>query len=111
MSIINALVVDDVVAVCRILHRTLSKEYKVQTSYSVADALGAIEKKPFDVYLIDYKLPDGSGFDVGGRDSVEIGSSSNHLYLVLSPKCRRVESGEAWYICFPREALFAGDKL
>ena len=58
--------VDDV-AVCRILHRTLSKEYKVQTSHSIADALGAIEQKPFDVYLIDYKLPDGSGLDVAER--------------------------------------------
>ena len=67
MNITSALVVDDDIAVCRILHRMLSKEYKVQTSHSVADALGAIEQKPFDVYLIDYKLPDGSGFDVAER--------------------------------------------
>jgi two-component system response regulator HydG len=45
----------------------LSAEYKVQTSQSVADALGAIEQKPFNVYVIDYKLPDGSGFDVAER--------------------------------------------
>jgi two-component system response regulator HydG len=64
---ILSLVVDDDVAVCRILHRTLSKEYKVQTSHSIADALGAIEQKPFDVYLIDYKLSDGSGLDVAER--------------------------------------------
>ncbi len=29
-----------------------------------ADALQAIEQLPFDVYVIDYKLPDGSGFAV-----------------------------------------------
>ena len=68
MSIPNVLVVDDDIEVCQILHRMLSDEqYKVQTSHSVADALGAIEQKPFDVYVMDYKLPDGSGLDVAER--------------------------------------------
>jgi DNA-binding NtrC family response regulator len=39
----------------------------VQTSQSVADALEAIEKKPFDVFVMDYKLPDGTGLDVAER--------------------------------------------
>src|ERR1700674_5930591 len=68
MNITNVLVVDDDSAMCRILHRMLSDEqYKVQTSQSVANALEAIEQKPFDVYLMDYKLPDGSGLDVAER--------------------------------------------
>ena len=68
MSIANILVVDDDIAVCRIVQRMLSNEQcKVQTSQSVADALGVIEQKPFGVYVIDYKLPDGSGFDVAER--------------------------------------------
>jgi DNA-binding NtrC family response regulator len=68
MNITNALVVDDDIAVCRILHRMLSEEqYTVQTSQSVADALGIIEQKHFDVYLMDYKLADGSGLDVAER--------------------------------------------
>jgi len=68
MHITNALVVDDDIAVCRILHRMLSDEqYKVETSQSVADALAAVEQKPFDVYVMDYKLPDGSGLDVAER--------------------------------------------
>ena len=68
MNITNALVVDDDIAVCRILHRMLAEEqYTVQTSQSVADALGIIEQKPFDVYVMDYKLPDGSGLDVAER--------------------------------------------
>jgi DNA-binding NtrC family response regulator len=46
----------------------LSEEpYTVQTSQSVADALRVIEQKPFDVYVMDYKLPDGSGLDVAER--------------------------------------------
>jgi len=68
MNISNALVVVDDIAVCRILHRMLAEEqYTVQTSQSVADALGIVEQKPFDVYVMDYKLPDGSGLDVAER--------------------------------------------
>jgi DNA-binding NtrC family response regulator len=76
MSIINVLVVDDDIAVCRIVHRMLADEqYKVQTSHSVADALGAIEQKPFDVYVMDYKLPDGSGLDVAERIRLKWGAA------------------------------------
>jgi DNA-binding NtrC family response regulator len=61
----HALVVDDDVAVCRILHRMLSDEqYQVELSHSVTDALGAVEQKSFDVFVVDYKLPDGTGLDV-----------------------------------------------
>jgi DNA-binding NtrC family response regulator len=35
-----------------------------QTSQSVADALGAIEQ---DAYVMDYKLPDGTGLDIAER--------------------------------------------
>jgi DNA-binding NtrC family response regulator len=65
MSVTDVLVVDDDAGVCRIVQRMLSNEQcKVQTSQSVADALGAIEQKAFDAYVIDFKLPDGSGLDV-----------------------------------------------
>src|ERR1700730_3880070 len=64
----NVLVVDDDNAVCRIVQRMLSDDqYQVQTSQSVADALEAVEQKPFDAYVMDYKLPDGSGLDVAER--------------------------------------------
>ena len=65
MSSTNVLVVDDDPAICRIIGRMLSDEqYQVQTSQSVFDAFAAIEQKPFDAYVMDYKLPDGSGLDV-----------------------------------------------
>jgi two-component system, NtrC family, response regulator HydG len=68
MSVANVLVVDDDVAVCRILHRMLSDEqYQIQISNSVGDAVAAIEQKLFDVYVLDYKLPDGTGLDVAER--------------------------------------------
>src|SRR5258705_4226661 len=68
MSIASVLVVDDDVAVCRILHRMLSDDqYQVQISNSVGDAVAVIEQKLFEVYVLDYKLPDGTGLDVAER--------------------------------------------
>ena len=68
MSIPKILVVDDDNDVCRIVRSMLSHEqYQVQTGQSVADAFQAIEQKPFDVYVLDYKLPDGSGLDIAER--------------------------------------------
>jgi DNA-binding NtrC family response regulator len=64
----NVLVVDDDNALCRIVQRMLSDQhYQVQTSQTVANAILAIEQKSFDAYVIDYKLPDGSGLDVAER--------------------------------------------
>src|ERR1700730_1837424 len=68
MSIAAVLVVDDDIAVCRIVHRMLSDgQYEVRVAHSVVDALRAVEQKAFDVYVSDYKLPDGSGLDVAER--------------------------------------------
>jgi DNA-binding NtrC family response regulator len=68
MRVANVLVVDDDPTVCRIVQRMLSDEqHTVQTSQSVASALEAIERRPFDAYVMDYKLPDGSGLEVAER--------------------------------------------
>src|SRR5580704_6541189 len=81
MSVTNALVVDDDLAVCRILHRMLSDEkYQVQISQSVTDALKAIEQKLFDVYVIDYKLPDGTGLDVA--EQIRVKGSKAPIILI-----------------------------
>ena len=75
MNIAHVLVVDDDNAVCRIVHRMLSHEnYEVRAASSVADALKVIEQESFDVYLLDYKLPDGSGLDVAARIREKWGS-------------------------------------
>src|ERR1700735_998695 len=76
MSFTEVLVVDDDVRICQIVQRMLSNQQcKVQTSQSVADALGAIEQKAFDAYVIDFKLPDGSGLDVAERIRTKWGAS------------------------------------
>jgi two-component system response regulator HydG len=68
MRNVSVLVVDDEIEVCKILHRMLSIDpYRVQTCHSVATAVAAIEQTLFDLYVVDYKLPDGSGFDVAER--------------------------------------------
>jgi DNA-binding NtrC family response regulator len=68
MNSTDVLVVDDDFAVCRIVQRMLSNEQcKVQTSLSVFDAVVALEEKSFDAYVVNYKLPDGSGLDVAER--------------------------------------------
>ena len=76
MNITSVLVVDDDSAVCHMLRLMLPDgQYEVQTGQSVAEALEAIEQKPFEVYVLDYKLPDGSGFDVAERIRSKWGAS------------------------------------
>ena len=93
MSMTNVLVVDDDIAICRIVHRMLSEEhYNVQTSQSVADALGTIEAEPFNVYVLDYKLPDGSGLDVAERIRSKWGPSSIILISGYDPSAVTLRS-------------------
>jgi len=68
MSHPSVLVVDDEVQVCLIVHRMLANDqYQVQTCHSVAEAVATIDQKFFDLYVVDYKLPDGCGLDVAER--------------------------------------------
>jgi DNA-binding NtrC family response regulator len=76
MNATDILVIDDDPAICQIVQLMLSDEQcKVQTKQSVADAFGAIEQKAFDAYVIDFKLPDGSGLDVAERIQSKWGAS------------------------------------
>src|SRR4029077_2714489 len=68
MSTSSVFVLDDDAAVCRVVNRMLAlEEYEVRTSQSVEEAVSVIEKKSFDAYLLDHRLPDGSGLDVAER--------------------------------------------
>jgi two-component system, NtrC family, response regulator HydG len=68
MSASKVFVLDDDAGICRILNRMLSlEEYEVRTSQSVEEAVTAIEEKPFDAYLLDYRLRDGTGLDIAER--------------------------------------------
>ncbi len=68
MNAQSVLVLDDDVAVCRILSRILTEEkYEVDTSLSVEQAFGSLAIKPYDAYVLDYRLQDGTGLDVAER--------------------------------------------
>jgi Response regulator containing CheY-like receiver, AAA-type ATPase, and DNA-binding domains len=68
MNALRVFVLDDDLAVCRVVNRMLSlEEYEVRTSQSVEEAVTAIEENRFDAYVLDHRLPDGSGLDVAER--------------------------------------------
>ena len=111
MSITEVLVVDDDIAVCQIVHRMLSNEHcKVQTSQSVAHALGAIEQKAFDAYVIDFKLPDGSGLDVAERIRSKWGATpiiliSGYDPSALASRTQQLQIADVLQKPFSREAI------
>jgi two-component system, NtrC family, response regulator HydG len=95
MNISQVLVVDDDEAFCRIVDRMLSgDEYEVRATNSVAAALKLIEQESFDVYVLDYKLPDGSGLDVAGRIREKRGSASIILMSGYDPSAVALRAGE-----------------
>jgi DNA-binding NtrC family response regulator len=95
MNISQVLVVDDDEAVCRIVDRMLSgDQYAVRATNSVAAALKIIEQESFDVYVLDYKLPDGSGLDVAGRIREKRGSASIILMSGYDPSAVALRAGQ-----------------
>jgi DNA-binding NtrC family response regulator len=65
MNICRVLVLDDDIGVCTVLSRILQdQQYDVYTSQSVASAAETLAQRSFDAYLLDYRLPDGTGLQV-----------------------------------------------
>jgi two-component system response regulator AtoC len=60
------LVVDDEPSVCFLLKEELSenKKYSVSTANDGAEALNMLQQKPFDIVLLDVRMPRMSGLDV-----------------------------------------------
>ncbi len=59
------LVVDDHADTCLGMQRLLTRRgYQVSVAHSVAEALAAAERSPFDLLISDLGLPDGTGFDL-----------------------------------------------
>jgi len=64
MNARNILVVDDQETVCRTVRKVLTKRgYEVDEAQSAAQALEMIEKKPYDLFLVDVMMPRLNGFD------------------------------------------------
>ena len=62
------LVVEDELFTRRILQDLLEREgYDVTTSGSIAEAMGEVNRHPYDLILLDLMLPDGDGLDACQR--------------------------------------------
>lgn len=59
------LIVEDDNVIAMGLEYTLTQEkYEVKVAHTVAEALEEHRKEPFQLYLLDLGLPDGSGYDI-----------------------------------------------
>lgn len=54
---------DDHSDICE-LAGTLLSDYEVSSAYSMADAIKQATAGKFDLYLLDYHLPDGTGLEL-----------------------------------------------
>ena len=59
----HILCVDDNSDICHLV-TTILKEYEVTSAYSMADAVKRATAEKFDLYLLDYHLPDGTGLEL-----------------------------------------------
>ena len=61
----TVLVVDDDVTLTQILKIFLNKKgYSATVAHNVADAKRILDKEAYDLFLFDYRLPDGTGLDI-----------------------------------------------
>ncbi|MBD0373491.1 MAG: response regulator [Pyrinomonadaceae bacterium] len=59
----HILCVDDNSDSCDLMTAIL-KEYEVTSTYSMADAIKRATAEKFDLYILDYHLPDGTGLEL-----------------------------------------------
>ena len=57
------LCVDDHADTCALV-TTLLKDYEVTSAYSMADAIKQATAQKFELYILDYHLPDGTGLEL-----------------------------------------------
>ncbi len=64
MSNPSILVVDDEKNICRTLSMTLSDDYDVETALSAEEGLKKLESQPFDLLIVDHRMPGMKGLDM-----------------------------------------------
>jgi DNA-binding NtrC family response regulator len=61
----SVLIVDDDQAMCDLIGEILAKDgYRCEIALNAHDALGKIQNQPYDIALLDIKLPDKSGIEL-----------------------------------------------
>jgi DNA-binding NtrC family response regulator len=64
----NVMIVDDEETICEALEAWLVKDgYQVETALSGADALERVRDMPYDIYLVDVKMPGMDGIELLSR--------------------------------------------
>jgi DNA-binding NtrC family response regulator len=67
-SSVHIMVVDDEETICEALMAWFVKDgYKVETALSGAEALAILQEKPFDIFLVDIKMPGMDGIELLSR--------------------------------------------
>jgi CheY-like chemotaxis protein len=59
----HILCVDDHADTCALV-TTLLRDYETMSAYSMADAIKQATAEKFDLYILDYHLPDGTGLEL-----------------------------------------------
>ena len=60
----NLLIVDDDLAIQKVLMTLLSSDFTIFQAYSYQETLSIIQKQTIDFILLDIQLQDGNGFDL-----------------------------------------------
>jgi DNA-binding response OmpR family regulator len=60
----EVLLADDAEDIHDLVRVALGDQYQVTSAYTIAQALGAIKEKRFDILLLDVTLSDGEGFQI-----------------------------------------------
>ena len=59
----HILCVDDHADTCALV-TTILRDYETTSAYSMADAIKQATAQKFDLYILDYHLPDGTGLEL-----------------------------------------------
>lgn len=101
----QVLVVDDEETICQALSAWLTKEgYHVETALSGQEALACLAERPFDIYLLDIKMPGMDGLEVLARIKEEQTDATVIMITAhgsIQTAVEAMKRGAVEYLCKP----------